>query len=161
VVKGKMDLLVTLPTGSGKSIIPMVVALLMKKTFVVIVPLISLLEDWEHRLQKAGMIYRVFKATSPPFYNCPIILATTDTAVKPPFSTTIRQSFTDNTLGGLVLDKVHEILASKEFRPYMQRMWGVQKLAYPIIGMLGTIPVNIEQRLLSKLCLKPDTPIIR
>ena len=43
-----MDLLVTLPTGSGKLIIPMVVALLMKKTFVVIVPLISLLEDWEH-----------------------------------------------------------------------------------------------------------------
>ena len=161
MVEEKTDLLVALPTGSRKSIIPMVAALLTKKTFVVIVPLISLLEDWGHRLQKAGMIYKVFKPTSPPFYDCPIILATIDTAVEPPFSTAIGRSFADNTLGGLVLDKVHKILALKEFRPYMQRMWGVQKLAYPIIGMSGTIPVNMEQRLLSELCLKPDTPVIR
>jgi len=44
-IKGNSDLLVALPTGSGKSIIPMVAATVTKKTFVVVVPLISLLED--------------------------------------------------------------------------------------------------------------------
>jgi len=65
-----------LPTGSGKSIIPMVAAMVTKKTFIVVVPLISLLEDWEHQLRKVGMQYIVFKTTSLPFYNCPIILTT-------------------------------------------------------------------------------------
>jgi len=47
-IKGNSDLLDTLPTGSRKSIIPMVATMVTKKTFVVVVPLISLLEDWEH-----------------------------------------------------------------------------------------------------------------
>jgi len=51
-IKGNSDLLVALPTGSGKSIIPIVAAMVTKKTFVVVVPLILLLEDWERRLRK-------------------------------------------------------------------------------------------------------------
>ena len=42
----------------------------------------------------------------------------------------------------------------------MQKMWGVWKLIYPIIGMSGIIPVNMEPRLLSELGLKPDTPVV-
>ena len=160
-IEGNLDLLVALSTGSGKSIIPMVAATVTKKTFVIVVPLISLLEDWERRLRKAGMRYTVFKATSPPFYDCPIVLTTTDTAVGEEFSDAIGRSYADRNLGALVLDEVHEILASKTFRPCMQKMWGVRKLIYPIIGMSGTIPVNMEQRLLSELCLKPNTPVVR
>jgi len=54
-IEENSDLLVALPTGSGKSLIPMVAATVTKKTFVVVVPLISLLEDWERQLRKAGM----------------------------------------------------------------------------------------------------------
>jgi len=39
-------------------------------------------------------------------------------------------------------------------------MWEVWKLIYPIIGMSGTIPVNMEPCLLSKLGLKPNTPVV-
>ena len=46
-IEGNSDLLVVLPTGSGKSLIPMVAATVTKKTFIVVVSLISLLEDWE------------------------------------------------------------------------------------------------------------------
>jgi len=42
----------------------------------------------------------------------------------------------------------------------MQKMWGVQKLIYSIIGMSDTIPVNMEPYYLSKLDLKPDTPVV-
>ena len=159
-IEGNSDLLVALPTGSGKSIIPMVATTVTKKTFVVI-PLILLLENWKRQLRKARMQYTVFKVTSPPFYDCPIVLITTDTAVGEEFSNAIGRCYTDRSLGALVLDEVHEILALKTFRPCMQKMWGVRKLIYPIIGMSGTIPVNMEQRLLSKLGLKPNTPVVR
>jgi len=89
------------------------------------------------------------------------VLTTTDTAVGKEFSNAFRRYYADRSLGALVLDEVHEILASKTFRPCMQKMWGVWKLIYPIIGMSGTIPVNMEQHLLSKLGLKPNTPIVR
>jgi len=159
-VEGNSDLLVALPSGSGKSLIPIVAATVTKKIFIVVVPLISLLEDWECRLRKAGLRYTVFKATSPPFYDCPIVLTTTDTAIGEEFSNAIGRSYADRRLGTLVLDEVHKILALKTFRLCMQKMWGVQKLIYSIIGMLDTIPVNMEPYLLSKLDLKPDTPVV-
>jgi len=87
-------------------------------------------------------------------------LTTTDTAIGEEFSIAIGCSYADRSLSALVLDEVHEILASKTFRSYMQKMWGVQKLIYPIIGMSGTIPINMEQCLLSKLGLKPNTPVV-
>jgi len=89
------------------------------------------------------------------------VLTTTDTAIGEEFSNAIGHSYADRRLGALVLDEVHEILASKTFRPCMQKMWGVRKLIYPIIGMSGTIPVNMEPRLLAELGLKPDTPVVR
>jgi len=87
-------------------------------------------------------------------------LTTTDTAVKEEFSIAIGCSYADRSLGALVLDEVHEILALKTFRPCMQKIWGVWKLIYPITGISGTIPVNMEQHLLSELGLKPNTPVV-
>jgi len=56
----KKDLLVALPTGSRKSMVPMLAAMLGGgKTFLVIVPLISLLEDWECQLKSSGTRYSV------------------------------------------------------------------------------------------------------
>jgi len=49
------------------------------------------------------------------------MLTTTDTAIGEEFSNAIGHSYADRRLGALVLDKVHEILASKTFRPCMQK----------------------------------------
>ena len=88
------------------------------------------------------------------------MLTTTDTAIGEEFSNAIGRSYADRRLGTLVLDEVHEILVSKTFQPCMQKMWGVWKLIYPIIGMSGTISVNMEPCLLSELGLKPNTPVV-
>jgi len=48
IIQEEKDLLVALPTGSGKSIVLILATILeSKKTFLVVVPLILLLEDWE------------------------------------------------------------------------------------------------------------------
>ena len=71
------------------------------------------------------MRYTVFKVTSLPFYDCPIVLTITDTAIGEKFSIAIGHSYADRSLSALVLDEVYEILALKTFRPYIQKMWGV------------------------------------
>jgi len=50
------------------------------------------------------------------------MLTTTDIAVGKEFSIAIERSYADRSLGALVLDEVHEILALKTFRPCMQKM---------------------------------------
>ena len=160
-IQRKTDLLVALPTGSGKSVIPMLAARVVNKTFAVIVPFISLLEDWERRLKLARLFYSVFKPGMRTFADTPIILATTDIAVTPGFSEAIGRSFANHTFGGLVIDEVHEVFVSREFRNCMRNIWHIRRLPFPIIAMSGTIPVNMESSLRRELCLAPDTIVCR
>ena len=121
-IQRKIDLLVALSTGSGKSVIPMLAARVVNKTFAVIVPFILLLEDWECRLKLARLFYSIFKPGMRTFANTPIILATTDMAVTPGFSEAIRHSFANHTFGGLVIDEVNEVFVSREFRNCMRNI---------------------------------------
>jgi len=81
-IEGKTDLLVALPMGSGKLIIPMLTTALTSKIFTIVVPFILLLEDWECCLKMARIFYGVFKPGMQTFANTPIILETTNIAVK-------------------------------------------------------------------------------
>ena len=160
-IEGKTDLLVALPTGSGKSIVPMLTAKITNKTFAIVVPFISLLEDWERRLKAANLIHTVFKANMQTFYNTPIILTTTDIAIREEFADAVGRSFVNGTFSRLVFDKVHEILVSNDFWACMQIIWKICRLPFPIIGMSGTIPVDMESSIKHELCLVPNTTVIR
>ena len=57
-IQGEKDLLVVLPTGSGKSIVLILATILeSKKIFLVVVLLILLLEDWEQQLKSSDIIW--------------------------------------------------------------------------------------------------------
>jgi len=159
-IKGKMDLLIALPMGSGKSMIPMLASTLTSKTFAIVVPFISLLKDWERRLKTARIFHRVFKLGMQTFADTLIILAMTDIAVKSDFAEVVRRSFANGTWGGLVLDEVHEVFTSRDFWACMRSIWQIRRLGFPVIGMSGTIPVEMESSLRRELCLVKNTVVI-
>jgi len=103
----------------------MLAARVVNKTFAVIMPFISLLEDWECCLKLARLFYSVFKPGMCTFADTPIILATTDMAVTPGFSEAIRHSFANHIFERLVIDKVHEVFVLKEFRNCMRNIWHI------------------------------------
>jgi len=160
-IEGKTDLLVVLPTGSRKSIIPMLASILTNKTFAIVVPFILLLEDWEHHLKMARIFYEVFKLGMRTFADTPIILAATNIAVKSDFAEAVRCSFANGTFCGLVLDKVHEVFTSRDFQACMRSIWQIRRLGFPIIGMSGTIPVEMESLLRRGLYLVKDIVVVR
>ena len=160
-IEGKRDLLVALPTGSGKSVVPMLAARITNKTFAIVVPFISLLEDWERRLKLADLFYNVFKPGMRNFSDVPIILATTDIAVTADFAEAIGRSFANCTFGGLVLDEVHEVFVSRDFRACMRSIWHIRRLPFPILAMSGTVPIDMESSLRRELCLEPNTVVCR
>ena len=123
-LQGKKDLLVALPTGSGKSMVPMLAAMLGGgKTFLVIVPLISLLEDWECRLKSSGIRYSVLRHGIRIFPDSPIVFATIDLAIKSDLIECIRNVYARESFGGVVIDEVHNVLVSREFQDCMRSVW--------------------------------------
>jgi len=63
--------------------VPMLAAMLGgRKTFLVIIPFISLLEDWKCQLKSSGTRYSVLQHGTCIFSNSPIVLATINLAIK-------------------------------------------------------------------------------
>ncbi|KAF8150355.1 hypothetical protein K438DRAFT_1778994 [Mycena galopus ATCC 62051] len=58
------DVVITSKTGSGKTLIAVVLSLIEDAITVIVALLISLLEDWEHHLDEFGLVYKQFKACS-------------------------------------------------------------------------------------------------
>jgi len=161
-IKGKTDVLVVLPTGSGKSMVPMIVAHQSPtKTFVIIVLLISLLEDWERRLKNAGMPYGVFRSGISGFFGSSLVLTTVDLAVGKEFLEAIERSHALDGFGGIFIDEVHDVFVSRDFRACMQLLWGIRTLSFPIVVMSGTLPVTMERPLIAELNLQTNAVIVR
>jgi len=89
------------------------------KTFLVIVPLILLLEDWEHQLKSSGTRYSVFQYGTRIFSDSPIILATIDLAIKSYLIECIGNTYASESFGEVVIDEVHDVLVSCKFQDYM------------------------------------------
>ena len=122
-LQGEKDLLVALPTGNGKLMVPMLAAILDSgKIFLVIISLISLLEDWEHQLKSSGTRYSVFWHRTCIFSDSPIVLATIDLAIKLDLIECIGNAYAHESFGGVVIDEVHDVLVSCKFQDCM---WSV------------------------------------
>jgi len=130
------------------------------KTFVIIVPLISLLEDWEYHLKNTGIPYSVFRNGIFDFYSSLLILTTVDLAVRREFSKAIGRSYALDGFEGIFIDKVHNVFVSRDFHTYMQLLWGICTLSFPIVIMSGTLPVTIERPLIAKLNLQTNTVVV-
>jgi len=161
-IKERTDVLVAFSTGSRKSMVPMIVAHQSPtKIFVIIVLLISLLEDWECRLKNAGMPYGVFRSGISDFFGSSLVLTTVDLAVGKEFSEAIGRSHALDGFGGIFIDEVHDVFVSRDFRAYMWSLWGICTLPFPIVVMSGTLPVTMERPLIAELNLQTNAVVVR
>jgi len=130
------------------------------KTFVIIVPLISLLEDWERHLKNIGIPYSVFRSSISDFYGSLLILTIVDLAVRREFSEAIGRSYVLDSFGGIFIDEVHDVFVSRDFYAYMQSLWGICTLSFPIVVISGTLPITIERPLIAKHNLQTNTVVV-
>ncbi|KAF5345091.1 hypothetical protein D9756_011150 [Leucocoprinus leucothites] len=159
---GDKDVIIALPTGAGKSIVPMLISTYRKNQILpLIVNLVSLQEDWERRLRESGIRYSVYKRDMRSFPPGPIVLVTVDLAVTPNFTSCIAHAGVGERLAGVVIDESHDIFVSRNFRSCMEKMWRLRTVAFQIIALSGTLPIILEKRLISELCLQQDAHVIR
>ena len=61
----------------------------------------------------------------------------------------IGNSYTHERFGGVVIDEVHDVLVSCEFRNHIQFLWQLQTLLFPVISISRTLPIHINAPLIS------------
>jgi superfamily II DNA helicase RecQ len=127
VLENRVDVLVVMPTGHGKSVVFMIPPIVTARTVIVVVPLTILVRRHEADVTRADLRHVTYGADTVTFDDPPSILfVSVEHAASPGF---VELAHTLNHLKKLhcvVVDEAHLLLS--DFRPVMKRLlllWAV------------------------------------
>ncbi|KXN80825.1 ATP-dependent DNA helicase hus2/rqh1 [Leucoagaricus sp. SymC.cos] len=157
------DLIVILPTGSGKTMIPAISARLHPRSVIgIIVPFVALLDDTMRQFQGYGISCAVFERNMAEFpENCPIVLCIIDLAVTREFRVCVLRAIARNRMRTLLIDEVHEVPTAKKYRPVMETAYVLSSAGCQVIAMSATIPPPMERLIIDTLHLTQGLKVIR
>ncbi|KAJ3564789.1 hypothetical protein NP233_g8061 [Leucocoprinus birnbaumii] len=157
------DVIIVMPTNSGKTMAPVISALMNpSKVTCMIVPFLSLLDDYSERLTRWRVQHIKFTEDYKIFpHSCPIVLVTIDLAVQPGFKSCMHEAQVTGRLNLLVIDEVHEIHLASNYRPAMEHAKLIRSAGCPLILMSATLPLALERHLIQYLSLEEQTRTIR
>ncbi|KAF7368146.1 ATP-dependent DNA helicase tlh1 [Mycena sanguinolenta] len=112
------DMVVTSKTGDGKTLIAVVPALVEDAITIVVVPLLSLLEDWERRLNAFGVPYERFQGAANPkiIGDANIVLVSCDMIKRKSWSIAVADVTKRRTIARMVFDEGYYYGKDHEFR---------------------------------------------
>lgn len=153
VMDAKHDVLVVGPTGCGKTFVALIPAVLERsqnKITVIVVPLISLLDDYKRRLDEFGVPYHVYSPTHTPVEgispNVRIILTTINRVATITFQRTMKTIHLKTPIARIVADEAHYALTAG-FRPEYDNIETVRFMDVPLLLMSATVPPHLEETL--------------
>lgn len=163
VLDGSQDLLAIMATGSGKTMLALIPALLDQETLtVVILPLKSLIMDYERKLQAMNIPYEHFKGISSEsltgHYN--LVLVSVDIAQGNHWKQCLKAIQPVKSVGRFICDECHFAITSNDFRPLFNNIDQLRIQSAPMVLLSGTIPPSAEMAISSAFGLsKPYTTI--
>ena len=157
------DLIVILPTGSGKSAIITVVAELEHNRITAILcPLRSLLMDWQRRLKKMHIRFTVFDPSAPKIDDqASIVLVSLDSTKSQSWSHAILSLRTEIPLARLVFDEAHLVLTEASYRDVMNRVRELRISRFQVVLLSATISPRSIPSLQSAFNLVDQHTVIR
>ncbi len=134
-------------TGAGKSLLFLLPSLLATGgVTILIVPLLSLLEDYEKRC-KALRINYIKWNTDFPFNSAPIIITTPESAMTRRFQSLISSLIYSRRLDRIVIDEAYIILEGNlKFRPKLAELGNLGQARVQFIYLTATLPPTSEDR---------------
>lgn len=163
------DVLVISPTGSGKSLCYQLPALILPGTFIIISPLIALMQDQIHKLKQREIEAECLHADLPRETQRHILQKVKNQSIKllyvsperllqPMFLSFLKQL----TISGFAIDEVHCMLQwGHDFRPEYQ---GLAKLKQwfpkiPVMALTATANPKNQEKIIGQLQLKAQKHI--
>ncbi len=158
----QQEIVIVMPTGSGKSVLFMVMSLVTAaEVTIVIMPLVALRQDLIRRCNERKISYwhyntgdrmqeRVHAVPS-------LVLVDVEMAVTPAFHAFAKQLLDMDRLDRLVIDEAHLILTAADYREQLGLLGVLRRIACPLICLTATLPPGGELDLKQSLFLSHPT----
>ena len=157
------EVIIVMPTGSGKSLLFMVMSLVTAaEVTIVIMPLVALRHDLIRRCQERHVAcwhYHPGDRMQERLHAVPsLVLVDVETAVTPAFHAFARELLARDRLDRLVIDEAHLILTAAGYREHLGLLGALRQIACPLICLTATLPPSGELDLKQSLFL--SRPVI-
>ncbi len=158
ILENRLDLLVVMPTGHGKSAVFMIPPMVIGCTVIMVVPFTILISGHEADASRVGLQYATFGTDTVTFNDPPSILfVSVERAATPRF---VELAHTLNHLQKLhcvVVDEVHLLLS--DFRPVMKRMLPLWAVGCQLVTLTASLSPSQETDL--KIVMSTTFTVIR
>ncbi len=158
VLENRLDLLVVMPTGHGKSAAFMIPPMVTGRTVIVVVPLNILVSGHEADASRVGLRYATYGTDTITFHDPPSILfVSVERATTPRF---VELAHTLNHLQKLhcvVVDEAHLLLF--DFRPIMKRLLPLWAVGCQLVALIASLSPSQETDL--KIVMSTSLTIIQ
>lgn len=166
VLRKDSDVVIAVVTGGGKTMAVLLPALLEPEaTVVVVLPLKSLLQDYERKLKDMDIPFEVFttagKSHAPLIGNKNLILVLVDQARGNAWKAAITTVDRRRPVKRVIVDEAHYALTAENFRPSLRFLAELRITNSQLVIMSGTLPPPSMQALRSAYGLLPNTTIVR
>ena len=130
-----------LKTGGGKSMLAILPALIeTDKAVVVVLPLKSLMTDWERKLRAMGVPFQIYDHSRPLSTNINLILVSADKARFKTWRQYLAEFNEVLPVTRMVFDEAHLALLSEEFRVFLQDVHKLQQFPMQLVLLMATMP---------------------
>jgi len=158
VLENRLDLLVVMPIGHGKSAAFMIPPMVTGRTIIVVVPLSILVSGHEADANRASLRYATYGTDIITFHDPPSILfVSVERATTPRF---VELTHTLNHLQKLhcvVMDEAHLLLSN--FRPVMKRLLPLWAVGCQLVALTASLSPSQETDL--KIVMSTSLTVIR
>ncbi|KAJ3551763.1 hypothetical protein NP233_g13016 [Leucocoprinus birnbaumii] len=164
VLEYKSDILAILPTGSGKTMLGLIPAMLDSSSRVAFIcPLKSLLRDYQRRFNAMELEYEVFgvKDGDRLMTGARIILLTIEAARTKHWESAVAIAELDMPVTRFILDEGQYSFTGNDFRASLRDLWQMRTSATQFIVLSGTIPPAAENAVKLAYGLQDDCVVVR
>ena len=157
VARSRPELIIVMPTGSGKSLLFVVPSQLPQtQTTIVIVPLLALKQDLVDRCKEWRVACTTYDRIASPhrLHALPaLLLVDIEDAVHDTFLAFVSSLHTAGRLDRLVLDEAHFLVTARLYRKHLPAIHQLRRINCPFVCMTATLPALAELELRQTLHL--------
>jgi superfamily II DNA helicase RecQ len=138
VLENRLDLLVVMPTGHGKSAVFMITPMVTTRTIIVVVPLTILVRGHKADATRAGLRHATYGMDTITFDDPPsILLVSVERAATPRFVELAQTLNHLQKLHCVVVDEAHLLLSN--FRPIMKRLLPLWAMGCQLVALTASL----------------------
>lgn len=165
-LRQKSDVFCVLATGSGKTMVGLLPATMEPQhTTVIVLPLKSLLYDYEAKLRKMRLPFQTWYTSGdedkPMHPSTNLVLVLLDQARKPEFRTALANMNRVKPVKRIIVDEAHYAITADDYRPSCRHLYELRTVPAQMVVLSATMPPASTATIFDAYGLQPNTTVVR